>query len=77
MPNEFMLLLGGLILFGGILWIAALIDLIKTSKETRKPLSFWLPILLFFPILGPILYFMVGRRNTAGQKRSFKPVFNH
>ena len=47
-----------LIQFG--LMVAALVDLIKRSK-TRGPKWIWVLIVVFINLIGPILYFVVGR----------------
>jgi len=44
-----------------ILIIIALIDWIRTS-ETNGPKWLWLLIILFITMLGPVLYFVIGRR---------------
>lgn len=45
-----------------ILLIVAMIDLIKIEK-TFGPKWLWGLIIIFINIIGPILYFVVGRRN--------------
>jgi len=45
-----------------LLIVIALIDWIKV-KETNGPKWIWLPIILFVSLLGPIIYFIFGRRN--------------
>jgi len=42
------------------LMIAAILDLIKREK-TRGPKWLWAIIAIFVNIIGPILYFVVGR----------------
>lgn len=44
-----------------ILIVVALIDWIRTEK-TNGPKWLWLLIILFVNIIGPILYFVIGRR---------------
>lgn len=44
-----------------ILTIIALIDWFKTEK-TNGPKWIWLLFILFISILGPVLYFVIGRR---------------
>jgi len=46
-----------------ILIIVALIDWIKLEK-TNGPKWIWLLIILFISTLGPILYFIFGRRDS-------------
>lgn len=42
--------------------VAALADLIKRSK-TRGPKWLWVVIILIFGIIGPIIYFVIGRED--------------
>lgn len=44
-----------------VLTLSALIDWIK-QENTRGPKMLWLIIILFVNILGPILYFVIGRK---------------
>jgi hypothetical protein len=50
----------------GILWailvIYTLIDLLKSSKPTNTKLL-WLILILIAPILGSIIYFVLGKTN--------------
>lgn len=45
-----------------ILTIVAIIDLIRIEK-TNGPKVLWVLIILFINLLGPILYFVIGRRS--------------
>ena len=45
-----------------ILVIVALIDLVKVSS-TNGPKWLWALIIVLVNIIGPIIYFIVGRRN--------------
>ncbi|WP_417898212.1 PLDc N-terminal domain-containing protein [Bacillus haimaensis] len=51
-----------IIILQAILTIAALVSCIK-QEETNGPKWLWIIIILFINILGPILYFVVGRKN--------------
>jgi hypothetical protein len=42
--------------------IAALLDLVKREK-TRGPKWLWLIVILFVNLIGPIIYFLVGRED--------------
>lgn len=46
-----------------ILLVIALVDLSRV-KETNGPKIMWVFIILFIEILGPILYFVIGRRQS-------------
>jgi hypothetical protein len=45
-----------------ILLIVSIVDLIRIEK-TNGPKWLWVIIILFVNIIGPILYFVIGRRN--------------
>lgn len=51
-----------ILIIQGILLIVALVDLIKIEK-TNGPKWMWAIVILIINILGPILYFVFGRRN--------------
>lgn len=53
MMIPLMLIQWGLLIF-------SLIDLIKRQK-TRGPKWVWMLLILFISIIGPILYFLIGR----------------
>ena len=55
-------LVAPLIVLQVILMIAALVSCIK-QEETNGPKWLWVLIILFVNILGPILYFVMGRKN--------------
>ncbi len=50
----------GLVIF--ILDIIAIVDVLKSSMDTGKKLL-WILLILVLPILGMILYFLMGERN--------------
>lgn len=47
-----------------ILLVIAVIDLLKIEK-TNGPKWLWALIILFVNIIGPVLYFVIGRRNGS------------
>ncbi|MCL6572830.1 MAG: PLDc N-terminal domain-containing protein [Bacillus sp. (in: Bacteria)] len=46
-----------------ILLSVAIIDLVRNEK-TNGPKWLWVIIILFINIIGPILYFVIGRRSN-------------
>lgn len=53
--------MGGLIgLIIVVFDIIAIVDLFKSAKETGKKIL-WLILILIFPFIGMILYFLLGR----------------
>lgn len=49
----------GLILF--ILDILAIVDCAKSNKDTGKKVI-WILVILFLPLIGLILYYLLGRK---------------
>lgn len=49
-----------------ILWVWALIDILKSRFETETTKVIWLLVVLLVPFLGMVLYFFIG----TGQKRA-------
>ncbi len=46
-----------------ILMVVALVDVLR-HKRTNGPLVMWILIIVFVNLLGPILYFIFGRRQA-------------
>ena len=53
--------LAGLIIL--IAWIAAIVDCLKSSKETNKKIL-WIIIIFVVPVLGTILWFVLGKNQA-------------
>ncbi|HAM80363.1 PLDc N-terminal domain-containing protein [Ornithinibacillus bavariensis] len=54
-------LLAPLLIIEFLLLIVAIVDLIKV-KETNGPKWMWALIIIVISIIGPVLYFIFGRR---------------
>ncbi|OJX40470.1 MAG: hypothetical protein BGO78_05605 [Chloroflexi bacterium 44-23] len=52
------------------LFLAALIDLIK-RKQTNGPKWLWVIVIIAVSVIGPILYFFIGRQNEQNNAQSF------
>jgi predicted cobalt transporter CbtA len=50
-------------IIGFILILTALIDLYR-HRKTRKNVLIWTLIILFANTIGPILYFVIGRKDS-------------
>jgi hypothetical protein len=49
-----------------IAWLVALVDMIRRRRElSRGQLAAWILIVIIFPVLGTILYFLIGRKPAA------------
>ena len=53
--------LAGLIIL--IAWIVAVVDCLKSSKETNKKIL-WIIIIFVVPVLGKILWFVLGKNQA-------------
>jgi len=51
------------VVIGIILILIALIDLYR-NRKTRKNVLMWTLIIIFVNTLGPILYFVIGRKDS-------------
>jgi Phospholipase_D-nuclease N-terminal len=49
----------GLIIF--IIDVVVVIDILKSNKDMEKKLL-WIIAVIFLPLLGPILYYVIGRK---------------
>jgi DMSO reductase anchor subunit len=57
---KYLPLIAPLLLVQLVLMIAALVDILRREK-TRGPKWLWILIVIFGEMIGPILYFVVGR----------------
>jgi len=47
-----------------VIWIVALVDLLKSNTDTNTKIL-WAVIIILLPILGTILYFVIQRPKNA------------
>jgi hypothetical protein len=46
-----------------VAWLVAIVDMIRRRRElTGTRLAAWVLIVIIFPVLGTILYFVLGRK---------------
>lgn len=62
MSNIPMTVILPIILIELILLVVALVDCIR-AKKTNGPKWLWIILIIFIEILGPVLYFVFGRKN--------------
>lgn len=64
---------------GAVLWVAALVSVLRTTTAGRALV--WVVLTLVFPVLGPVVWFAVGRRleraTTAPQVDQSSHVLAH
>jgi uncharacterized membrane protein YhaH (DUF805 family) len=49
----------------GILWLWAIIDLVKRNFADSATKIVWALVIIFIPFVGSILYLVVGRNKTV------------
>jgi hypothetical protein len=51
-----------LIILALIIWIAAIIDVVKSRFDSSTTKTIWLLVVIFAGILGAIIYYIAGRQ---------------
>ena len=74
--NRTMMILGGFFFLAVVLWIWALIDIFRLSRNSKESPAPWLLLIILFPILGSIIFFQIGRKRMKDSNRTFDPKFN-
>ncbi len=63
--GEFFTISLVLIVIAIILWIYAIYDVVKGTFTGSGSKTLWLVVIIFFPILGAILYLIFGRSSKS------------
>ena len=50
-----------------VLWISALIDILKSDFSGGSDKIVWLLVVVFLPLLGAILYFTIGKNQKVNK----------
>ncbi len=69
---EWVVVLTGMLVFLVLivaLFIAALVSIAQRESASGTEKALWIAIALFFPVLGPILWFVIGKKSTRGAYR--------
>ncbi len=66
----------GLSILTLILNIWAIIDITRSRFKDPTMRTIWLVVVLFFPIVGSILYFQLSKKLINKEPRKFQPKFN-
>ena len=61
-----LLLLSIFMVLPGILWLWAIVDLVKRNFSDSSTKVVWALVIIFIPFVGSILYLVVGRSKTVG-----------
>ena len=60
-----------------VLWIWAIVDILKSIFSIPVQKTYWLLVVILFPILGSLLYFQLGRSSLLRDTRQFNPRFHN
>jgi hypothetical protein len=63
LPGVVLIIAGLFVLVSFVLWIVALMDLLRSDFRGSNEKLVWLLVIFFAPFLGPILYLVIGRKN--------------
>jgi hypothetical protein len=66
------ILIMGLVVLTIILWFWAIIDITKSRFKNQTMKTIWLLAVLFFPVLGSIIYFQFRKKFLAKGPRKFQ-----
>jgi len=69
------ILFGTFIISSLVLWFWAITDITRSRFHRSNERTSWLLVVLFFPVIGSILYFQLKARFVSRKKRVFKPQF--
>lgn len=57
--------MGLILVLSAVLFIAALVSLARSRNHTTGGMVVWALIVLLVPVLGSVLWFLVGRRESS------------
>jgi hypothetical protein len=70
------ILMIGFVILTISLWFWAIIDITRSRLKNPNMNTIWLLAVLFFPVLGSILYFQLRKKYVKKEARKFQPNFN-
>lgn len=72
----YIILIISLIILTIVLWFAAIIDITRSRFKEPYINTISLLAVLFFPVLGSIIYFLLKKQLTTKAPKKFQPNFN-
>ena len=69
------ILMSTLTVLTAVLWLWALVDIIRSRFENSAMKFLWIILILIFPVLGAIIYFQFGKK-IIENRRKFNPDFS-
>ena len=71
-PVWFDLAWSGFVLCALVLLVLALVQIARTPELSSTGRAIWVLIVLFVPIVGPVVWFSIGRRSLVAASQSTK-----
>ena len=71
-PVWFDLAWSGFVLCALVLLVLALVQIARTPELSSTGRAIWVLIVLFVPIVGPVVWFSIGRRSLVSASQSTK-----
>lgn len=71
-PVWFDLAWSGFVLCALVLLVLALVQIAHTFELSSTGRAIWVLIVLFVPIVGPVVWFSIGRRSLVSASQSTK-----
>jgi len=68
-PGDWIYLIIFIYLIPGILWLWALIDLVKSEFSDKNMKLVWALIIIFIPFIGSIIYLILGRKQKLSNSQ--------
>ena len=74
-PNQWEFTVLGIGVLSLLLFVVVLIDIARSHHLTGLAQAVWVLVVLAFPMIGPLLWFLIGRRaNTSTRDTGSSPA---
>lgn len=71
-PTQWEFTVLGIGLLGVLLFVVVLVDIARARHLSGLTRAVWVLVALAFPLLGPVLWFLIGRRNSTGTSHTHR-----
>lgn len=75
LPAGVLVILGVVVLVQVVLWVFAIVDLVRRPQTAVMFGNkwVWLALILFVNLIGPVLYFAIGRTSAVAAESAAQP----
>ena len=67
-PTQWEVTVLGIGVLALVLFVVVLIDIARSRHLTGPAQAVWVLVVLAFPVIGPLLWFLMGRRTSASRR---------